>query len=63
MLVRTRRMRNFGIGAKLHKGSSNSNEDIEMSRDGNLHPTCGYPIQGAGFTRSIVLMGWGRVMF
>jgi hypothetical protein len=35
MLVRTRRMRNFGIGAKLHKGSSNSNEDIEMSRDGS----------------------------
>ena len=38
-----------------------------ICRDGNLHPTRGYSIQsaplGTGFTRSIVLMGWGRVMF
>jgi hypothetical protein len=31
MPVRIRRMKNSGKGAKLPKGSSSSNEDIEMS--------------------------------
>jgi hypothetical protein len=31
MPVRTRRMKNFGKGAKLHEGSSSSNEDTGMS--------------------------------
>ena len=40
---------------------------MPLNRDGNLHPTRRYPIRsaplGAGFTQSIVLMEWGRVMF
>ena len=57
----------FKIGDMAALPASTNEKRARVNRDGNLHPTRGYPIRsaplGTGFTRSIVLIGWGRVLF